>query len=196
MNANLRATRLGLVALVRDAARRQRILEEREPRPFRTITMSEYRVLVDCALRARWDQLVRCATQGAIWPGYETPELGCWGGQDRRNDPKSGILDPVFTPAWATRQGQSAYDLRNAILARVPAKYARYSPLSGRWDDRVDVHRAGSVAGPVVTPSHYRLRPSDGISPDSLAFICGEWSPDWMTDPSFSDPAPPARPFG
>jgi hypothetical protein len=195
MNANLRAFRLGLVALVRDAARRQRLLDGSEPRPFRPLSMAEYRVIVDRARGGRWDEIADCARSGRIYPNQPTPPIH-YDSSEQRHDPRYGVLDPLFSPAWVARRGEGAQEIRGQVEEVALGHDWPSNPLSDRWTERVDAGLRGHPIGPVVRPSFYgRSISPHSTAPNVIAFVCGEWSPEWMPEQLFYRPAPPADPF-
>ncbi len=180
LNANLRATRLGLVALVRDAARRQRLLTGREPAPFAPTTMAEYRLLRDLALAGRSDELIDAATDGWIRPGEITPPRGWFLGGDRR-DACQGVLDPLFPPAWVLRNRLDPTAVRARIADVARGDHRAWLALSDNWDARIAELRDHGRCGPVVARGAYPQRTRlYELAPDVVAFLRGEWSPDWM----------------
>jgi hypothetical protein len=167
--------------------------------------MAEYRVIVECAARGRWDDLAECARHSQVVPNEPTPPIR-YDATDRRPDPRFGILDPLFPPAWVARQragpGEQAgpdafaWDLRATIGQKI-ANPSHSDVLSDRWAERVDDVLQGDPAGPVVPPGTYARSISlYDAPPDVIAFLCGEWSPGWMPEQAFYGPTPPPDPFG
>jgi TniQ len=197
-NANLRATRLGLADLVRDAARRQRLVEGGEPAATVVTTMAEYRLIRDLARAGDWRSVDAAAGLGGIVPN-ERPRPIARVPWDRRPVPVDGVLDVLFTPRWAVRARRDPYALSDALVQRAPDPLDGRCVLSHHWFDRVRALEARGRCAPVVSEGAYPQQTyPERLEPRVQDFILGEWSPDWM--PHFfgwkPSVVPQARPFG
>jgi hypothetical protein len=125
-NANLRAERLGLVAIVRDAARRHRLMVSRRGEPFYHVDMDVYRELMQRVIERDWIGI-------AEW-GQTYGQIGATDHLRHYLDqPKYGILEPLFNNAWARRVGPEAVE---AVWAM--ADEHEYGLLSDDWHRRID----------------------------------------------------------
>jgi hypothetical protein len=198
LNANLRASRLGLVALVRDAARRQRLVEHREPAPFDPISMAEYRVIRDAALGGRWRDLFEAAKFGWIRPNEITPPHGWYPG-DFRRDARQGVLDPLFPPAWVLRKRVDPEAMRSRIADVGEGDHWSKYALTRNWSERINELRESGQCGPVVPTSAFPQNVSlRYLRPEVAAFVRSEWSADWLSYylESCRSAPPSLAPFG
>lgn len=98
MNANLRAERLGLVAIVRDAARRHRLMHSSQQEPFSQIDMQAYRRLMEIVIDRDWVGIAEWGQEHGV---MATIPDHCRSWMD---NPKTGVLEPLFNGAWARRR--------------------------------------------------------------------------------------------
>lgn len=198
LNANLRANRLGLVDLVRDAARRQRIIEGGEPAASVATTMAEYRLLRDL-LRAGELELASVAARlGEVVPNRPISPV-THDVFDRRRLPIQGVLDSLFSPRWTARQSVDPEAFRRAVAHHSGAQSEGSRALSDHWRKRVEPRTWDEQFGPVVPSGSYPYKSyPEKLEPSARDFVLGEWSPDWM--PGFFESneigAPAASPFG
>lgn len=196
-NANLRATHLGLVDLIRDAARRQRLLEGGEPAASVATTMAEYRLIRDLARIGDWRSIERAAGLGGVQPLARSHPIARVA-EEPRPVPTDGVLDALFTPRWTRRTGRDPHALRDALVRRAPDPLDGRHVLSDHWFERVrDLEVRGGRA-PVVSHGAYPPQTyPERLEPRVRDFVFGEWAPDWMphffTAMAFAAPA--ARPF-
>lgn len=105
--AYLRAERLGLAALVRDAGRRQRMAETRAGGPFYSIEMDDYRALMEAARARDWIGIAEWARAMGVrptLPDRRVSDFDAW-------CVRRGILEPVFSGSW-TRSVRSANEVK------------------------------------------------------------------------------------
>lgn len=191
LNANLRARRLGLVGAIRDAARRQRLLQGREPLATQTVTMAESRFLAEMAHEARWTDVWWPAQAALVHPLRPMPPIHSVD-HDDRPDPLHGLLDPLFPPSCVTRQGYSASTLRwrfPPVVRRSPELIASgYGtewwayPLTERWESRVQGWAKGECEDAVAPASWYRGVGLSAMSPMGRERLLSEWGPDWLAE--------------
>jgi len=107
LNANLRAERLGLVGIVRAAARRQRLAAGRDRTPFYRVTMSAYNRLVRAAMRRDWVCILDWAEEEIGWPEEPVKPVSPWSSEEWES--RDGVLEPLFDQRWAV--GKTAEDV-------------------------------------------------------------------------------------
>jgi hypothetical protein len=152
MNANLRAERLGLVAQVQDAARRQRLLEGREPVGFRDVTMVGFRLLAHAADQGDWRTCEAVASLALGFPGRAASPDAYLYRRHRAEAAGSGALDPAFSPAWMRRTGRSPDDVARLARSRAARSSFWDEPLSAMWRGIADDVAAGHSPRTPVTP--------------------------------------------
>ena len=123
--AYLRAERLGLTGLVRDAARRQRLAEAQANAPFEGIDMSDYGALMAFARDRDWIGMAEWAASFGVRPAFPDQMLH-WTDRATMRD---GLLDSVFSGAWAGRVRHPSEVL--AVWALVQEQGGEL--LSDRW---------------------------------------------------------------
>jgi hypothetical protein len=137
LNANLRAERLGLVAIVRAAARRQRLASRRDTTPFYRVTMPSYNRLVRAAMRRDWVCISDWASEEVGRPELALRRVHPWSVEEW--GARDGVLEPLFDHRWAAELKS-----REAVIqVWVRAKRRESLALSNAWLER-------------------RLRPFDG----------------------------------
>lgn len=187
-NANLRAHRLGLVELVQDAARRQRLANGTEKESFRAVCMSDYRFLLDRARQALWHDVFEQARSAGIEPNAPTEELRRYY-DDRRVDPQFGLLDPVFPPRWIVRGNIELEDLRKRIAAK-----RRTAPAPRLLTDRVRERARLVSAGVFVdgldqSRAHHEARHRD-LAPSAREFLAADPHQPWTASMFLAAQAP------
>jgi hypothetical protein len=101
LNANLRAERVGLVAIVRAAARRQRLAASRDRTPFYRVTMPSYNRLVRAAMRRDWVCISEWAEEEVGWPEAPLEPVSPWSHEEWAS--RDAVLEPLFDHRWAAR---------------------------------------------------------------------------------------------
>ena len=175
LNANLRARRLGLVEMVRDAARRQRILQRTERQPFRLVTMAEYRFLRLCAEAGDWEDLYLAAREGDLVPNEPAPADALHRRWDVP-DPDYGILDPLYDPARVAPRFATWEDLRQWVEEVRCSSWRRADLLTDRWLERASQARRDE---PMLSLSTYP-RAFAPLTDEARAFIYSDWPPHWL----------------
>ena len=144
MNANLRAARLGLTSIVRDAARRRRLMIAGENVPFAHIGMADYTELIRRARNRDWLGIAEWGVSHGVVPGCLDERPAWW---TYPPDPQRGLLEPLFDRRWALAAGshqvariwQTATE-RDGRLLSVEWR-ARISARVSRCDDRASGSR-------------------------------------------------------
>jgi hypothetical protein len=125
----LRAERLGLVTIVRDAARRRRLMIGGENAPFAHIGMDEYRELMIRARNRDWLGIAEWGVSHGVVPARLDQRPAWW---TYPPDPRRGLLEPLFTRRWATRAGRRGVDAAWRLAGAGSSEL-----LSAGWRDRV-----------------------------------------------------------
>jgi hypothetical protein len=126
--AYLRAERLGLTALVRDAGRRQRLAHSRSGEAFSSIGMDDFRVLMTAARERDWVGIAEWASERQVHPTLPD-RPGRYGAPPFTRE---GLLDPLFSGAWmrTVRNQQEIVDVWRLVQSQDP------SLLSSTWYER------------------------------------------------------------
>lgn len=179
-NANLRASRLGLVDLVRDAARRQRLADGSEPAATAATTMAESHLYLTFSRSGSWDQLATVAALGGVRPNRRVRALEREPDDDRRF-PSEYVLDRLFPPRWVARNDLEPEALLAMVVDAMSPREGPTDPLSERWRRRVHGFCRSGIEDTVVSSADYpiRTRPQR-LGPTTRDLILSEWCPPWM----------------